>query len=389
MEIYLIDNKSIGAPNLADAMRKKGWKVKTKQTDIDGQRRIASLEEELESEIRQTGYDYLVSFNYYPVLAEVCHRCGLKYISWVYDSPLVALYSYTMVYDTNYVFLVDYTTYKELKEIGLQRVFYLPLASNTWNSPFFQESYGKYPHMQVSFIGSMYDEKRNDLYSKLSNVSDFSKGYLDALIQVQKNLYGVDIIKNAIPEKILEELREIVPYHTGINKDGVEKDTYIYEEYFLKRKVTALERKEVLQRLSRKWDIYLFSGRKPEYLPEIHYMGMVDYYTEMPQVFCNSDINLNITLKSIGTGIPERILDIMGVGGFLLTNYQAEMEEYFQAGVDYDYYGDMEDMEEKVGFYLKNPQIRERIAASGYEKIGKFFNYNERLEEMIRLVEEN
>ena len=212
---------------------------------------------------------------------------------------------------------------------------------------------------------------------------------MDALIQVQKNLYGVDIIKNAIPEKILEELREIVPYHTGINKDGVEKDTYIYEEYFLKRKVTALERKAVLQRLSRKWDTYLFSGRKPEYLPEIHYMGMVDYYTEMPQVFCNSDINLNVTLKSIGTGIPERILDIMGVGGFLLTNYQAEMEEYFQAGVDYDYYGDMEDMEEKVGFYLKNPQIRERIAASGYEKIGKFFNYNERLEEMIRLVEEN
>lgn len=97
MEIYLIDNKSIGAPNLADAMRKKGWQVKTRQTDIDGRRRIASLEEELEKEIKQARYDYLVSFNYYPVLAEVCYRCGLKYISWVYDSPLVALYSYTMV----------------------------------------------------------------------------------------------------------------------------------------------------------------------------------------------------------------------------------------------------------------------------------------------------
>lgn len=389
MEIYLIDNKSIGAPNLADAMRKKGWQVKTRQTDIDGRRRSASLEEELEKEIKQARYDYLVSFNYYPILAEVCHRCGLKYISWVYDSPLVALYSYTMIYNTNYVFLFDYTTYRELKEIGLQRVFYLPLASNTWNSPFFQTNNGKYPHMQVSFIGSMYDEKRNDLYSRFSNVSDFSKGYMDALIQAQKNLYGVDIIKSSIPERILKELKQIVPYNTGINKDGVETDAYIYEEYFLKRKVTALERKEVLQRLSKKYDTYLFSGRKPEYLPEIHYMGIVDYYTEMPEVFCNSDINLNITLKSIGTGIPERILDIMGVGGFLLTNYQAEMEEYFQAGVDYDYYGDMEELEEKVDFYLKNPQVRERAAASGCEKIGKFFNYNERLEEMIRLVEEN
>lgn len=28
MEIYLIDNKSIGAPNLADAMRKKGGRLR-------------------------------------------------------------------------------------------------------------------------------------------------------------------------------------------------------------------------------------------------------------------------------------------------------------------------------------------------------------------------
>lgn len=333
MEIYLIDNKSIGAPNLADAMRKKGWQVKTRQTDIDGRRRIASLEEELEKEIKQARYDYLVSFNYYPVLAEVCYRCGLKYISWVYDSPLVALYSYTMVYDTNYVFLFDYAMYKELKEIGLQRVFHMPLASNTWNSPFLQSNtQKKYPQMPVSFVGSMYDEPTNNLYGKLSKVSDFSKGYMDGLIQMQKVLYGVDVIKNAIPSRVLEELKKNVPYNIGENKEGVETDSYVYEEYFLKRKVTALERKEALQRLSSQYDTYLFSGRKPEYLPKIHYMGTVNYYTEMAEVFSGSDINLNITLKSIRTGIPERILDIMGAGGFLITNYQAEMEDYFQAG---------------------------------------------------------
>lgn len=390
MEIYLIDNKSIGAPNLADAMRKKGWQVKTRQTDIDGRRRITSLEEELEKEIKQARYDYLVSFNYYPVLAEVCYRCGLKYISWVYDSPLVALYSYTMVYDTNYVFLFDYAMYKELKEIGLQRVFHMPLASNTWNSPFLQSNtQKKYPQMPVSFVGSMYDEPTNDLYGKLSKVSDFSKGYMDGLIQMQKALYGVDVIKNSIPSRVLEELKKNVPYNIGENKEGVETDSYVYEEYFLKRKVTALERKEALQRLSSQYDTYLFSGRKPEYLPKIHYMGTVNYYTEMAEVFFGSDINLNITLKSIRTGIPERILDIMGAGGFLITNYQAEMEDYFQAGEDYDYYGDMEELNEKVEFYLKNPQIREKIAVSGYEKIGKFFNYDERLDDIIRLVKEN
>lgn len=389
MKIFLIDNKSIGAPNLAYWMRQKGWQVDTMQTDIAGQRRIPILEEELEQKIKQTGYDYLVSFNYYPVLAEVCHRCGLGYISWVYDSPLVALYSYTMVYDTNYVFLFDYAMYEELKKIGLPRVFYLPLASNTWNSPFMdQTANGKFPEMPVSFVGSLYNEEKNDLYRKFDGISDFAKGYLDALVAAQKSIYGTDIIKGSLTKSVLEELKKAALYGSS-QPDGVETDSYVYEEYFLNRKVTALERVDVLQRLSKEHDVYLFSGRKPEDLNRIHYMGMTDYYTEMPEVFRQSNINLNITLRSIKTGIPVRILDIMGVGGFVLSNYQAEMEEYFCAGEHYDYYADMEDMQEKVKFYLQHPDVRKKMAQRAQEIVSKNFTYENRLEEMFGLVRSN
>lgn len=34
--------------------------------------------------------------------------------------------------------------------------------------------------------------------------------------------------------------------------------------------------------------------------------GPVDYYKQMPYIFKLSDINLNISLKSIRTGIPLR-----------------------------------------------------------------------------------
>lgn len=389
MKIYLIDNKSIGAPNIVYAMRKKGWEVTVKQTDINGQRHNEKIEEEIVNEIKKTNYNLLFSFNYYPLVAEICNRCGLKYVSWVYDSPLVALFSYTMIYDTNYVFLFDYAMYQELKKIGLPRVFYLPLASNTLDSPFVSDNGCNYPDMPISFVGSLYDEKNNDLYAKFCNVSDYAKGYMDALIQVQKNLYGIDIIRNSLPINIVNELMEKVPYNIGKNKEGVETESYIYEEYFLKRKVTALERREVLERLSGRYDTYLFSGRNPEYLPKVHYMGITNYYTQMPLVFKKSDINLNITLKSIVTGIPARILDIMGAGGFLLTNYQSEMEEYFKAGIDYDYYGDMYELEEKVKYYLNNPEERGRIADSGYDKINKYFTYDQRLNEIIRLIKEN
>lgn len=53
-------------------------------------------------------------------------------------------------------------------------------------------------------------------------------------------------------------------------------------------------------------------------------MGAVDYYEVMPHVFKQSKINLNITLRSIQSGMPLRAWDIMGAGGFLLSNYQAD-----------------------------------------------------------------
>ena len=59
MKIYLIDNKSIGAPNIVYAMRKKGWEVTVKQTDINGQRHNEKIEEEIVNEIKKTNYNLL------------------------------------------------------------------------------------------------------------------------------------------------------------------------------------------------------------------------------------------------------------------------------------------------------------------------------------------
>lgn len=46
----------------------------------------------------------------------------------------------------------------------------------------------------------------------------------------------------------------------------------------------------------------------------------VDYDTQLPFLYRRSKINLNITCRSIVTGIPMRALDVMASGGFLLSN---------------------------------------------------------------------
>ena len=82
----------------------------------------------------------------------------------------------------------------------------------------------------------------------------------------------------------------------------------------------------------------------------------------MPLVFSQSKINLNISLKTIKTGIPLRVADVMGCGGFVLSNYQQELEEYFVIGEECVVYENLQDMFLKAQYYLEHEEERKRIA---------------------------
>ena len=105
---------------------------------------------------------------------------------------------------------------------------------------------------------------------------------------------------------------------------------------------------------------------------------------KVPKVFHLSKINLNMTIKSIQSGLPLRILDIMGCGGFLMTNYQAELTDYFEIGRDLEAYSSLEELVEKCAFYLEHDDIRQEIAHNGYEKIKQHHTYPHRIAEMLR-----
>ena len=106
----------------------------------------------------------------------------------------------------------------------------------------------------------------------------------------------------------------------------------------------------------------------------------------MPYVFKNSEINLNITLRSIQRGIPLRCFDIMGCGGFLITNYQEDLFQFFEPNKDFVYYESREDLIEKIDYYLEHEEERKSIARSGHDKVVAFHSYEHRLKEIIAIV---
>jgi spore maturation protein CgeB len=111
--------------------------------------------------------------------------------------------------------------------------------------------------------------------------------------------------------------------------------------------------------------------------------GTVDYYEEMPKVFKQSRINLNITRRGIQSGIPLRAVDIMGSGGFLVSNFQSDFLDYFIPGEDFVYYESKEDLQQKIDYYLNHEEERRAIAKRGHDKIAAGHTYRHRIREML------
>lgn len=332
--------------------------------------------------------DFVFSFNYFPPVSDYCQRRGLKYVAWVYDSPYVNVYSYTLINSCNYVFLFDKDFYLEFKRQGINTVYYLSMAVNIerLDSMLPARSIRRILDTDIAFVGSLYTEKKHDLYTRFEGVKPYVKGYLDGVIQAQLKVYGYNFIQEVLPKDIIEEMKRVHTLHS--NQLGVETEEYVYGDYVLSRRVTAVERQEILAMLSRKYTVQIHTNDKNAVIGNAKNMGPVDYYNGMPYVFKCAKINLNITLRSIKSGIPLRAMDIMGCGGFLMTNYQADFLDYFVPGEDFVFYEDYNDLMKKVDYYLTHEEERARIARNGHEKMKQYHTLESRVREIEQVLKE-
>ena len=139
----------------------------------------------------------------------------------------------------------------------------------------------------------------------------------------------------------------------------------------------------LLGRVSEEFSLDLYTASDFSPLPHAHYRGLAKTTTEMPKVFLFSKINLNFTSKPIRSGLPLRIWDILGAGGFLLTNFQSEIPEYFEVGKDLEAFASEEELVEKIRYYLAHNEEREEIARNGYQKAKEQYSLETRVRQML------
>lgn len=389
---------------LADNLEKLGFEIIWFRKECKHYTRDMELAMEMIQVIHAKNVEGIISFNYFPIISMVCNTCQLSYYSWVYDCPHFTLYAKQIMLPCNHIGIFDKDMTRNLQAYGVQTVYHVPLAADT---EYFasviqgtsQAEQAKYD-CDISFVGSLYTDEHNYYDAMLSEISGQNQSAIlwqkamNQLIARQCFSYQEDYLQSAITQGTVS----VSEIHKYMEKQGL----LLGEDYFaspeeilkaavLEKKVTVEERRIFLENIAEmvndnpavRFHFYTGSDTKNVPLLQQYNRGRVDYQTQMPLVFSRSKINLNLSLRSIHSGIPLRVLDIMACGGFVLTNWQPEIEEYFVENEEIVLFHNLEEGMEKIRYYLQHEQERQQIAKNGQKKVQEVFSYQTGLADLF------
>ena len=99
--------------------------------------------------------------------------------------------------------------------------------------------------------------------------------------------------------------------------------------------------------------------------------------------YSSAKIGININREQSINGVNCRTFELCGFGVFQLTDFRKDLINFYNIGEELVVYENMEDLEHKIVYYLKNYTEREKIAAAGMTRTIKDHTYQKRMKYVI------
>jgi hypothetical protein len=123
--------------------------------------------------------------------------------------------------------------------------------------------------------------------------------------------------------------------------------------------------------------------------PNLCIKGPSIYGDDYARAICSFDICLGFLRKRNRDLHTQRTFEIPACGAFMLAERTNEHLELFEEGKEAEFFGNNEELLEKVRFYLAHESERRQVAQAGRERcLRSGYSYHERIKEIMRNIEE-
>lgn len=330
--------------------------------------------------LTEDSYDAVFSVNLAPVIADVCYEMNIPYIAWCYDACWEFAREDIFFYPTTYIFHFDRRSCEDYKQAGYPHVFHMPLAvnchrlDNTVATPREQQQYAA----DVSFLGSLYEKYLTEepWFSRHLNPIDLD--HIMRYVAEQTKLYANHTLWDDITPQYAADISSRTCTGHSIPRIPLIATC--------SSMIAGRQRQEMLNHVAERFPLTLYTTALTNPIPKSIYKWRASYYSQMPLVFRHSAVNLNLTIPPIQTGLSLRVIDILGAGGFLLSNAQEELSEFFRIGTDLDTFHTLDELTDKISFYLTHRDLAAQIAQNGHAVVKEKFSFERQLTKIFRLT---
>ena len=393
--LYVYGNsKSISGSDVIQALKNIGYETDVYPNLMENVERLNDDEvDALTAYISEHAIDCIVSIHFILNASLASYKTGVKYISVIWDSPYLCFYNVLGRLDNLWVSTFDKLDRERFLQNGVKHVLYQPLSINDknlmeWSHDIQETLQGNYIH-DISFIGNLYD-KSNGYDLLVDKIPVNIQYYFNSIFEEAAFKWdGVNRIYGKTGQEMLDYIKLVSPEFAFPNRQDVE-DVLYFENICLVRKIANIERIAVLNLLAENHNVTLYTGSQENAEKMLHNVNIgppVETGKATALVFAGSKINLNISLKGIEGGTPQRIMDVMGAGGFVLSSYCEETAELFEENKEIVFFRTPEELLEKVDYYLAHDMERRQIARAGYEKVINCYTYEKKMKELLEWVE--
>jgi spore maturation protein CgeB len=117
--------------------------------------------------------------------------------------------------------------------------------------------------------------------------------------------------------------------------------------------------------------------------------------SDIPRIISESFISLNFSNSALSwkgiipyrsNQIKARTFEVPGAGGFLLTEWSDGLDRYYIPGKEIEVFKNIDELEDKIHFYLEHPADRDEIAQAGFHRTRSQYTYDLRLAEVLEFA---
>ena len=298
----------------------------------------------------QNKIEQIWSVDFLPIIARGCHILHIPYISWVTEKRVHTLYSNVVTHKENFIFVSEETVYEQVKDRNAGHIFYMMPGGLIQKKEVLD---GVMLHLPQ-------EDKNKYLLSE--QCPEYLLGYLRGIMEAQLKIFGYHLVEKLLKEEIKEEFTKNIQ-RKGLRSDYEEEPIVYLMDDFLCGSMTMYEKERLIQQVK------------------------VDKIVEENTGDIGS-INVVLADRKWKQGISFEVFAIMGAGGFVISNYQTGMEEYFDIGSELVIFEDYEDLKRKIAYYKEHVEERDAIARNGQKAVAERYLLTERIKDIFYILEQ-